>query len=238
MLRLGTQGHALKIIIALFLMLVVGQVHSECTILLHGLVRTADSMVKLETALSEAGYRVINLDYASREAPIEVLAEEAVARALKQCPPDEKVNFVTHSLGGILVRQYFSDHLDARLNRVVMLGPPNQGSEVVDKLADFPGFALLNGDAGLQLGTGKASVPNSLGAVNFDLGIIAGTRSINFILSSFLPDPDDGKVSVARTRVAGMKDHIEMPVTHPFMMSNGQVIKQVIYYLEHGSFSR
>ena len=117
-----------------------------------------------------------------------------------------------------------------------MLGPPNQGSEVVDKLSAFPGFYLLNGDAGMQLGTGKASMPNLLGEVNFDLGIIAGTQSINWILSLLIPDVDDGKVAVARTKISGMNDHISLETTHTFMMQNDQVIAQVIYYLQHGSF--
>ena len=93
------------------------------------------------------------------------------------------MSFVTHSMGGILVRQYLRQHSVPHLHRVVMLGPPNKGSEVVDVLGNTPGFHFINGDAGLQLGTGQGSVPNTLGPVDFDLGIIAGTRSINWILS-------------------------------------------------------
>jgi hypothetical protein len=118
-----------------------------------------------------------------------------------------------------------------------MLGPPNQGSEVVDKLRDFPGFRFINGEAGLELGTGEASVPRKLGAANFDLGIIAGTRSVNLILSCMISGPDDGKVSVENTRLEGMHGHLEMKVTHPFMMRNSKVIEQVIHYLESGRFS-
>jgi hypothetical protein len=119
-----------------------------------------------------------------------------------------------------------------------MLGPPNKGSEVVDRLRDVPGFHFLNGDAGLQLGTGATSVPNRLGKANFDLGIIAGTRSVNLILSCMIPGVDDGKVSVENTRLEGMNDHLEMGVTHPFMMRNSKVIDQVIHYLRFGSFRR
>jgi len=73
-----------------------------------------------------------------------------------------------------------------------MLAPPNNGSEVVDKFRDLPGYKWLNGPAGRQLGTGRDSLPRSLGAAEFDLGIIAGTRSINLLLSQVLPNPDDG----------------------------------------------
>ena len=160
----------------------------------------------------------------------------AIKPALEECPQDMEVNFITHSLGGILVRQYLSENEIDNLNRVVMLGPPNQGSEVVDKLGEMPGFYFLNGDAGLQLGTSELSVPNSLGKANFEVGIIAGTKSINLILSSLIPDTDDGKVSIESTKLEGMNDHIEMPVTHPFMMKNDDVIVQVIHYLKHGRF--
>lgn len=211
---------------------------AECVILLHGLARTASSMEKLADSLSDQKYHVVNLGYPSRDHDIETLAELAIKPALEQCVDQSKVNFVTHSLGGILVRQYLSKHEIPMLHRVVMLGPPNKGSEVVDKLSGVPGYYFINGDAGMQLGTKKDSIPNSLGRANFDVGIIAGTRSINLILSTLIPGKDDGKVSVERTHLAGMNDHIVMPVTHAFMMKNKKVIQQVINYLAAGKFAK
>ena len=199
-------------------------------------------MHKLEEALlTEQGYCVENVSYESTKHDIATLSELAIAsRAVENCPAaGNTVHFVTHSMGGILVRQYLSvQSASIHLGRVVMLGPPNKGSEVVDKLGDFPGFHFINGDAGLELGTGEASVPNQLGRADFDLGIIAGTRSMNLILSSMIPGTDDGKVSVENTKLEGMRDHLEMEVTHPFMMQNDAVIEQVIYYLENGRFRR
>jgi len=124
------------------------------------------------------------------------------------------------------------------LGRVVMLAPPNQGSEVVDKLRDVPGFKFINGTAGLQLGTDADSIPVKLGSVDFDLGVIAGNRTVNLLLSRMLPNPDDGKVSVASTRVEGMADHITLPVTHTFMMRSKSVIEQAVYFVEHGRFKK
>lgn len=210
-------------------------INDEAVILLHGLARSASSMEKIAQQLAKAGYQVLNIDYPSRAHPIEELAEQAITSALAQCK-GKKVNFVTHSMGGILVRQFLSNHHIERLNKVVMLGPPNKGTEVVDKLSNLPGFHFVNGEAGLQLGTGEMSVPKKLGKVNFDLGVIAGTQSINLLLSSLIPDTDDGKVSVENTKVEGMNDHIEMPTTHVFMMRNEAVIKQIIHYLEYGYF--
>lgn len=187
-------------------------------------------------SLTEAGFKTVNQGYPSRHAEIKTLTQEAIPPALKACGDSTAVSFVTHSLGGILVRQYLSETHIPNLNHVVMLGPPNQGSEVVDTLGDVPGFKLMNGPAGMQLGTSEVSVPNALGPVNFSLGVIAGTRTFNPILSMILPNPNDGKVSVESTKIEGMKDHMTMPVTHTFMMRNQKVIQQVAYFLQHGRF--
>lgn len=211
---------------------------ADCVVLLHGLWRTENSMNPLESALGRAGYEVRNVEYDSTEHPIEVLAEQAIPAGLRACGDAYPVHFVTHSLGGVLVRQYLETRDIERLGRVIMLGPPNQGSEVIDRYGDLPGFEWFAGPAGLQLGTGEASVPRALGPARFDLGIIAGNRTLNPILSQSLPGPDDGKVSVESTRVAGMDDHLEMPVNHVFMMRDDEVIAQVLYYLENGSFRR
>lgn len=208
----------------------------ECIILLHGLARSAHSMKKMAKALADEGYLIINVNYPSRQYQIKKLADQAIQRALATCPQEATINFVTHSMGGILVRQFLSNNVIKNMGRVVMLGPPNQGSQVVDKLSNIPGFKLVNGPAGIQLGTTKQSVPNSLGPVDFELGIIAGTRSINPLLSLMIPKPNDGKVSVDSSKVAGMIDHIALPVTHSFMMTNETVIAQVIYFLRHGRF--
>jgi len=212
--------------------------NAACVILLHGLARSEGSMEKLGDALSVEGHKAINLGYPSREHAIETLAVMAIEPALAACNVSTEISFVTHSLGGILVRQNLADKEIANLKYVVMLGPPNQGSEVVDKLRDIPGFYMLNRDAGMQLGTDQLSVPNRLGPANFDVGIIAGNQSINWILSMLIPGRDDGKVSIARTKLEGMNDHIVLPTTHTFMMQNAAAISQVIYYLANGSFNQ
>lgn len=211
---------------------------SECVVLLHGLGRTAASMEEIAAASRDRGYTVANIDYPSRHHEIENLANLAVSRGLARCREqgDARPHFVTHSLGGILVRHYYARHPDQRPQRVVMLAPPNRGSQVVDELHDMPGFDFWNGPAGDQLGTGPESVPAQLPAVDFPTGVIAGTQSINLILSTFLPDPDDGKVSVANARVKGMTDCIALPVTHPFIMGSEEVIAQTLHFLRHGVF--
>ena len=211
---------------------------NEQVILLHGLCRTSRSMVKMESALTEAGYKVRNVDYPSRSAPIEKLADDAIGKAVSDCKNDgaTKIDFVTHSLGGILVRSYLARHTIPNLGRVVMLAPPNQGSEVVDKLGRLFLFKWINGPSGNELGTGKNSTPNKLGPANFPVGIIAGDRSINWINSLLIPGSDDGKVSVERTKLAGMTGHIVIHATHPFIMKNREAIRQTIQFLRTGNF--
>jgi triacylglycerol lipase len=216
----------------------MNSIKNEGVILLHGLCRTSASMGRMQAALTAAGYRVENVDYPSRTANIKELAETAIGSALlstrlKAC---ERIHFVTHSLGSILVRSYFSVRHEPKLGRVVMLGPPNQGSGVVDKLGRLSLFKKMHGPAGDELGTDSNSTPNMLGAVNFELGIIAGDRSINLINSLMLDGPDDGKVSVEHTKVSGMKEHLVVHVAHPFLMTNSSVIKKVALFLETGSF--
>ena len=211
---------------------------SETVILLHGLCRTSRSMTKMQRALERSGYTVLNVDYPSRTAPIPKLADDAIGHALAVCRQNgaTTIDFVTHSMGGILVRSYLARHSVPDLGRVVMLAPPNQGSEVVDKLGRFGPFKWIHGPAGNELGTGNDSLPNRIGPANFPVGIIAGDRSINWINSLLIPGPDDGKVSVKRARLSGMTDFIVLHATHPLVMRNTRAIRQTIAFLQNGKF--
>jgi len=195
-------------------------------------------MQAMEHALKQQGYTVVNVSYPSRQLPVSDLANIAVETGLQKCRQLKacRIHIVTHSLGGILIRHYARDHDIAGLARVVMLGPPNQGSQVVDKLKKMPGFALLNGPAGLQLGTSPEDIPKQLGPVNFELGVIAGEKSINPLLSSLIPGRNDGKVSIECTKIEGMQDFISLPVSHTFMMRNPQTIHQTLHFLKNGCF--
>ncbi len=212
----------------------------RCVVLLHGLARTSGSMEELAQALNSAGWHTANVDYPSRDHQVAELSAAAVGQGMAACEGTgaTRIDAVTHSLGGILMREFFNTNTVDTFGRLVMLGPPNHGSEVVDNLRDIPGFEALNGPAGLQLGTEPTSVPNSLGPVTVDTAVIAGTTSINLLLSNYLPNPDDGKVSVASARVDGMCGFLTMPVSHPFIMSDEAVIQQVIEYLNSGKFTQ
>ena len=223
------------------LVLVTGAAQAaDCVVLLHGLARTSTSMNKMQRELEGAGFLTANIDYPSRDYTVEKLADIAVTDGLEACRANdgiEKIHFVTHSLGGILVRQYLSTNEIAELGRVVMMGPPNQGSAAVDELIDVPGFDWLNGPAGRQLGKGDKSVPLQLGPADFELGVIAGNRTIDPVTSAVLENPDDGRVSVDDTRLDGMTDFVVVEHSHAFMMRMRRPIELTIKFLRNGQFS-
>ncbi len=197
-------------------------------------------MNKMQDELEEAGYATANVGYPSREYTIEELAPMAVNEGLLKCRAIDgvdRVHFVTHSLGGILVRQYLSEYDVVDLGRVVMLGPPNQGSSAVDELGGVPGFDWINGPAGRQLGKGEDSVPLKLGPAEFELGVIAGNRTIDPIVSSVLENPDDGRVSVSDTHLEGMDDFVVVEHSHAFMMRMRRTIEHTTHFLANGEFA-
>ena len=213
----------------------------ECVVLLHGLMRGSTSMNKMQKELDEAGFITANIEYPSRDHTIEELADIAVPDGLAACREHdgvERIHFVTHSLGGILVRQFLSTNDIPDLGRVVMLGPPNQGSLAADEMVNVPGFDWINGPAGKQLGKGEESVPLKLGPADFELGIIAGNRTIDPITSAVLPNPDDGRVSVEDTKLEGMTDFIVVEHSHAFMMRMQRTIDLTIEFLKDGTFSK
>jgi triacylglycerol lipase len=198
-------------------------------------------MHRIEAALQNAGYKTYNCSYPSRTQPIQLLSETFIGQAVTYCEKaysPGSIHFVTHSMGAILVRYYLSLHRLENLGSVVMLAPPNAGSELVDRLSGFELFRLFNGPAGNQLGTAEFSLPNSLPAVGYKVGVIAGNKSLNILAFALIGTENDGKVSTKNTRLDGMTDYIVLPYTHTFMMQRKEVMDQTINFLKNGRFIR
>ena len=215
-------------------------VQGQCVVLLHGLGRSHRSMGRIESALRGAGFATANIDYPSQSQSIEVSALQAVPQGLADCRAAgaHTIHFTTHSMGGLVLRYYLSGHEIPELGRAVMLGPPNQGSEVADALAGTTIYDRVNGPAGGQLVTGPEGMPARLGPVEFALGIIAGNEqtAIDSVMATRIAGENDGKVGVERAKVQGMDDFVVLPVNHTFMVANDVVIGQTLHFLRYGRF--
>ena len=212
---------------------------AETVVVVHGLGRTATSMALLVTRLQEDGYRVVNFGYPSTKETIEELVarlDKAVTDCCAAAP--EKVNFVAHSMGGILVHSYLAGRESAHLGHVVMLSPPSQGSEIIDAFADSPLLPIVVGPSGAALATDRVGTAFRLDYVDFSLGVITGNRSISPIGSWIIPGPDDGKVAVERARSEGAADFLVVPATHTFIMNRRDVADQTTHFLRTGHFER
>ncbi len=211
----------------------------DTVFLLHGMGRTKLSMARLATHLSNEGYHVVNLGYPSTRQSVADSVSQLDTELKRHGEPTKgHVHFVTHSLGGIIVRAYLKQQSPPNLGRVVMISPPNQGSEIADKLQDNIFYKWSTGPAGQELGTSDTSTPNQLGPVDFPLGVITGDRSLNPIFSAWIGGPSDGKVSVERAAVTGMADFLVVNHSHTYIMRSSVVFRHVSHFLRTGSFDR
>ncbi|MGY4311732.1 esterase/lipase family protein [Bradyrhizobium sp. JR3.5] len=213
----------------------------EGVVLLHGISRTARSFRRMELALRDAGFAALNLDYDSRRKGLDALAEDIhpAIDLFERGLDGASMHFVCHSMGGLLARVYLARHRPARLGRVVMLGTPNGGSEIADRLKHLAAYRAFFGPAGQQLVTRRDAATSALlPTIDYCAGIIAGNRSVYPITSMGLPRPHDGRVSVANTRLDGMADHIVIRTSHPWLVRNREAIAQTLVFLRNGKFAK
>lgn len=212
---------------------------NECVILLHGLGRTALSMTMIEHHLIQSGYAVVNIDYASTQQPISAVAHGAVAAAVSRCQGRgyDRIHFVTHSLGAIVVRSYLQTHPLPAGSRVVMLAPPNQGSELADWAQQkLPKMIRLAGPAVSQLGTDGETLVARLKPIAPEVGIIIGTDSWNPFFSKILPGPDDGAVTIERAKLKEMTGFMVSPCNHTSILLDREVQHHIVRFLQNGRF--
>lgn len=209
----------------------------ECVVVLHGMSRSAAYMHPVELDLRHAGYAVVNESYPVRKQPIEQLAER-VTGYVQRCRDTgaTRIHFVTHSLGGIVVRQWLHEHPMPDAGRFVMLGTPNRGSEITDRYRDQWWYRISTGPAGQQIGTGADSLPNRLGPPPIPSGIVAGTRAANREYSKWLGGPNDGKVSLWSAQMPGLDDYVQVDNSHYFLPRSAAALHQVRAFLATGHF--
>lgn len=209
---------------------------TETVVLLHGYARSDRSMRHLAAHLGEAGFRAHAISYESREKEPAALVADLRAELARCCAEAERLHFVTHSLGGVLLRAVLSESAVPNLGRVVMLAPPNRGSELADVVRGSATLRAALGPTAASLGTDPESLPNRLPAADFEVGVIAGTWTVNPLGSLLIPADDDGTVSVASTRLEGMADFVTLPVTHTFILRSREAARQTLAFLTLGHF--
>ncbi|PIT86712.1 MAG: hypothetical protein COU33_01620, partial [Candidatus Magasanikbacteria bacterium CG10_big_fil_rev_8_21_14_0_10_43_6] len=196
----------------------------DYVVLLHGLGRTKRSMYPIGRMLAHEGYRVINIGYPSRTDTIENLVATKITPPIDALYVDKnkKIHFVTHSMGGIVTRYYLANHAVANLGRVVMLAPPNAGSDTADTWAASTIMRPLLGPAILQMTTASNSLAQTLPSPTYEVGIIAGEF--------------DEKVDPEKTQVDDMKYFFLAAREHTFIMHAPEVLAAVSSFLRTGSF--
>ena len=209
----------------------------DVVVLLHGLAETPLTMAALEAALLKDGYWVHNQPYPSTSALMETLADTFARPLLDRFSDARKVHFVTHSLGGVLLHACLQDTPSTNLGRVVMTAPGLQGSEALEAYRHIWLFRMMFGPAAFQSGTeADAFARRLVQKAEYELGVIAGCVSLDVMANLFIPWPHDGKISVGRTKIAGMRDHLVLPTPHDLIASDPVAIAQTLRFLRHGNF--
>ncbi|MFO7896341.1 MAG: alpha/beta fold hydrolase [Candidatus Cloacimonadales bacterium] len=211
------------------------KLQTECVVLIHGLGDVKLSMLKLKNEIEAAGFATYNIGYPFGK-KVEEVATDEFAAAIAACQEYDKIHLVTHSMGGLIARYYLSDNRLPAGSRIVMLSPPNQGSQVADYFADSRLYNLFYGAAGQDVST-DSKLLDKLKPLKYEVGIIAGDRSFNPFFSDLLPGADDGKVAVQSTKLAEMTDFMTISATHLMIKYHPEVARQTIHFLKNGKFA-
>ena len=213
----------------------------EAVVVLHGVAINPCFTARLARLIAAAGYEVHNLDYPSKTVPLPELGPRWLAAKLAELGLDRasKLHFVTHSMGGLIVRGFLAVHRPANLGRVVTIVPPHHGSAVSDKLRRLPIIWRIIGRNLGALGTGPDAYWRTLPQrADFELGVIAGSFALNPLGWFLLTRPNDGTVAESSTRLDGMTDHLTLPSNHTLILFRRRTAMQAIAFLRTGRFER
>tara|TARA_B100001123_G_scaffold363726_1_gene421634 strand:+ start:1401 stop:2006 length:606 start_codon:yes stop_codon:yes gene_type:complete len=192
-------------------------------------------MRPIQHLLSAQDYHVTNLDYPSRQLPIEALAELLAQVVEQEHDSDLPLFLVGYSMGGVLWRYVMQHYRPQGVEAVLQIGSPNHGSEIADRMAPYAWYRALFGPAGQQLTTAALPALFEGEHIDYPLTGIAGTLTFP-PFDGWIGQPNDSKVPVSSTRVEGMQDHVCVPSCHTWMPSNRQVHHQLQHFLAHHAF--
>jgi len=202
----------------------------ETVILLHGMGRSRVSLWLLDLRLRQAGYVTHNFPYAPHSRSLDDLSK-LLHDFVKKNVDTKSYHLVGHSLGNIIIRNGFNhDGYPPGLGRIVMLAPPNQPAALAQALKDNPLYKLFAGDSGQKLSSKAFYKKLAIPTVEF--GVIAGDRGQSLTFS----EPNDGIITVASTKLKGMKDWIVLHHSHTFIMNSRDTVTLCINFLKHGRF--
>ncbi|MEI6730726.1 MAG: alpha/beta fold hydrolase [Pseudomonadota bacterium] len=208
-------------------------------IILHGIFRTERCMSGLAKFLQKSGFKVLNLGYPSTKYSLEELAD-IIHKDIESFAVNVtgKLHFVGYSMGGLLIRAYLKKYRPSNLGRVVLIGTPNYGSEVADFVKNWALYKKLYGPAGQQLITDQSDFKHIFADTDFEVGIVAGNRPLDFISSRIIKAESDGKVSLKSATLEGAKDRVIIPCSHTFFPQNKKMWLQVVHFIGYGKFPK
>lgn len=206
----------------------------EMVFLLHGIGKGKYDMAALARKLRAAGYAVVNWGYPSTKYKLSELAEKLDEQVERF--PDYKIHFVTHSMGGIVVRTFLAEHDVKHMGRLVMIAPPSQGAELAQFFGNWPVYKYLLGPAGQELKPGELGKCAAAGVPACEFGIIAGGTGRSIGINPLLPGDNDGTVTVESTKLDGAKDFALVPYPHPVIQMMPKTAELTISFLENGEF--
>ncbi|MAG93468.1 MAG: hypothetical protein CMJ48_06940 [Planctomycetaceae bacterium] len=205
----------------------------KAVILLHGIIRSSKSMAAMRKPFEEAGYRVFSFDYASTQTSI-LTAADHLHQVVASLEGVEEVNFVVHSMGGLVVRAMLAKHKDKRIKRLVMLGVPNNGAALADLLKKYRAYSLLFGPAGQELVSDPKGLIAQLPTPDFEFAVIAGGKGTLHGYNPLVPGDDDGTVGVASTRLPGAADFMLVHSIHSFLMYRAESVDAAVRFIKTG----
>ncbi|MGL5741898.1 MAG: lipase family alpha/beta hydrolase [Legionella sp.] len=194
----------------------------EIIVLVHGLMRTSLSMWPLKMYLKGKGYKVYSYSYPSPKYSIQehgIYLNQYIKNLLAK-NQDVKINFITHSLGGIITREALSRLSKEQLNHIgylIMLAPPNHGS-VLAKLSTkiFPFFTSPIKPLA-ELSSEQTSYIHHVPVPKVKIAIIAGRY--------------DAKVPPEFARLDGQNEPLVVNSNHTFIMNNAKTKQLILQFL-------